>query len=348
MPDGSVCFMEFAPTGRWQELLDVQHGILTTSQLYEFRVHRESIRHLVESGQWLRVFRGVIAVTNGPLSRPMMLSSALLYAGRGALLSHDSAAQEWGLTAMLDGPVHVTVPYGSSAVSQPPSERRSYTRFTSMENQVVHPGVVVHRSRAMSHIGVESNPLRTTKADTVLDLAVAEPTAREASIRMVAAMSSGAVSVDVMRRKLELRRPRRYRKPMLDTLALLRDGVHSALEHRYVLDVEKAHGLPHGNRQVPHHVDGRVLFEDVRYELCGLIVRLDDQLFHSAKQRRFRDRRRDNSAEMSNLPRLNYGWDEVTKDPCGVFSEVREILVREGWSDTSFPCERCAHVSANT
>jgi hypothetical protein len=325
-----------------QELLDLQHGLLTARQLYDLGCRPESIRHAVESGQWLRVFRSVISVTNGPLTRDMMLSAALLYAGPGALLSHETAAEEWRLQRPSDGPVHVTVRYGASAVSQPPTLRHSASRPTSSSNAVIHPGVVVHRSRALAHIGVEADPLRTSKIDTVLDLAVSEPTAREASIRMVSAMSSGAVTVDAMRRKIEVRRPRRYRTMLADTLTLLAHGVHSALEHRYVVDVERAHGLPVGVRQAPQHVDGRTLFEDVLYEQFGLIVRLDGQAFHSAKQRRFRDRRRDNAAELSNLPRLVYGWDEVTKDPCGVYAEVRAVLVREGWQDTSFPCEGCA------
>lgn len=340
--------MDTRPSGRLQEHLDEQCGILTTRQLYGLGENRESIRHAVETGQWLRVFRGVFAVTNGPLTREMQLSAALLYAGPRALLSHDTAAEAWGISRPTEGPVHVTVPYGCSAISQPPTLRHADRRFTATAHEVIHPGVEVHRSRAMAHIGADTNPLRTGKPDTVLDLAVAQPTAREAMICMVSAMASGAVSVDLMRRKLELRRPRRYRRALFDTVVLLGEGVHSVLEHRYVLDVEQAHGLPTATRQAPHHVDGRVLFEDVLYEQFGLIVRLDGQAFHSAKQRRFRDRRRDNSAELRNLPRLAYGWDDVTKDPCAVYGEVRAVLVREGWSDVSFPCRRCAHVSEST
>lgn len=339
--------MEIKPSGRWQELLDDQHGLVTTRQLYDVGEHHESIRHAVETGQWLRVFRGVFCVTNGPLTRPMVLSAALLYAGPGALLSHDTAGEEWNLSRPSAGPIHVTVPYGCSAISQPPTRRHADRRFTSASNDVIHPGVVVHRSRAMAHIGVDTDPRRTSKPDTVLDLVVAEDTARQAMIRLVSSMSSGAVSVDVVRRKMEIRRPRRYRKAILDTLVLLAEGVHSALEHRYVLDVEKAHGLPTASRQAPHQVDGRVLFEDVLYEQQNLIIRLDGQAFHSAKQRRFRDRRRDNAAELHDLPRLVYGWDEVAGDPCGVYSEVRAVLVREGWDDASFPCERCSPVSGN-
>ena len=334
--------MKTRPAGTWQRLLDEQHGIVTTKQMYENGVNKDSIDHYVETGQWLRVCRGVISVTNGPLTREMQLSAALLYAGRGALLSHASAAEEWGWIRPGSGPVHVTVPYGCSATSRPPTMRHAKQNFTSESNEQIHPGVIVHRSRAMGHIGVETNPARTSIADTVLDLAVVEPSSRLATIALVSAMSSGGVNVAAMSRKIEARRPMRYLKPILHTLALMRDGVHSALEHRYVLDVERAHGLPAGQRQAPVFVDGRKLFEDIRYEICDLIVRLDGQAFHSAKQRRFRDRRRDNAAELRNLPRLVYGWHEVTQDPCGVYREVREVLVREGWNDASFPCERCA------
>ncbi len=334
--------MKTRPSGTWQRLLDVQHGIITTKQMYEHGVNKDSIDHCVENGQWLRVFRGVISVTNGPLTREMQLSAALLYAGRGALLSHTTAAEEWGWQRVGSGPVHVTIPYGCSATSRPPTTRHAKRNFTSESNEQIHPGVIVHRSRAMEHIGIETDPARTSLADTVLDLVVAESTSRQATITLVSAMSSGSVNVAAMTRKVEARRPMRYLKPILHTLTLMRGGVHSALEHRYVLDVEQAHGLPAAKRQVPVFVDGRQLFEDLRYDTADLIVRLDGQAFHSAKQRRFRDRRRDNAAELSNLPRLMYGWHEVTEDACGVYREVREVMVREGWIDSSYPCERCA------
>ncbi len=340
--------MRTRPVGAWQRMLDDQHGIITTKQMHAFGVNKDSIGHCVENGQWLRVFRGVISVTNGPLTREMHLSAALLYAGRGALLSHTTAAEEWGWVRPGPGPVHVTVPYGCSATSRPPTMRHAKRNVTSESNAQIHPGVIVHRSRAISHIGVETNPARTSIADTVLDLVVAESTSRQATITLVSAMSSGGVNVEAMARKVQVRRPMRYLKPILHTLTLMRDGVHSALEHRYALDVEQAHGLPAARRQAPVFVDGRQLFEDVRYATCDLIVRLDGQAFHSAKQRRFRDRRRDNAAELRNLPRLMYGWHEVTEDPCGVYREVREVLVREGWNDSSHPCEQCTLVSGNS
>lgn len=324
-----------------QDILDPQHGVLTTVQLRTCGFTPQAIRHQVESGAWLRVFRNVIAVTNGPLSREMTLRAALLYGGRGSMISHDTAAFEWGMTRIDDGPVHVTVPRGCSAIHQPAVVRSNLVRPTSSHNAQIHPGVVMHRSLAIEHIGVDFDPPRTSKPDTAMDLAVAAPSAREASAILVSALSAGAVSIATMRRKIELRRPRRYRQALLDTLTMLADGVQSVLEYRYAVDVEKAHGLPTGRRQAPVHVSGRLLYEDVEYGPGGLIVRLDGQQFHSAKQTRFRDRRRDNAAELAGRASLAFGWDDVAHDPCGVYRDVRNVLVREGWDDASYPCERC-------
>ncbi|WP_371833907.1 type IV toxin-antitoxin system AbiEi family antitoxin domain-containing protein [Rhodococcoides yunnanense] len=327
-----------------RSLLDAQHGVLTTVQLRTCGFTPKAIHHSVETGQWLRVFRNVICVTNGPLSREMELQAALLYGGGSAILSHDTAAHEWGMLRRPAGPIHLTVPRNCSAISQPPTLRHVLIRPTSLSNACIHPGVVMHRSLAIEHIGVDTDPRRTSKEDTVLDLAVSEPTPHEAAATFVSAMTNGRVSVAAMRRKIELRRPRRYKKILLDALSLLAGGVQSVLEFRYATDVERAHGLPSGRRQAPHHVGGRVLFEDVEYPEGGLIVRLDGQQFHSARNVRFRDRLRDNAAELSDRPRLVYGWQEVSQDPCAVYREVREVLVREGWTDASYACERCAVV----
>jgi hypothetical protein len=324
-----------------QDFLDHQHGVMTSVQLQANGVTARRIRHCVESGQWLRVFRNVIAVTNGPLSSEMKLRAAVLYGGRGAMLSHDSAAAEWGMARSHEGPVHVTIPRGCSAITQPATMRHSAVRPTSTTHDEIHPGVVVHRSLAIRHIGVAFDPPRTSKADTAMDLAVAEESTRAATAVLVDAMAAGGVAVDAMRRKIELRRPRRYRQALLDTLTMLADGVQSVLEYRYAMDVERAHGLPTGTRQAPVRVGGRVLFEDVEYGRDGVIIRLDGQQFHAAKQTRFRDRRRDNAAELAGRSRLVYGWQEVAHDPCGVYREVREVLKREGWDDSSFPCGRC-------
>ena len=332
----------------WQQLLTEQHGVVSTAQLLEWGITPQQLRHRVRSGRWQRVLHGVLSVTDGPLVPPATLSAALLFGGPDALLSHRTAAREWGMLRGTDGPepVHITVPYGRSAVSQPATTRRTgplYRQPVVGPGSIVHPGVVVHRSRAHAHIAVATDPPRTSRPDTALDLAIAEATARDAARTLVAVVTNAHIPLLEVRARLELRRPRRYLRPLTDALKLMADGVQSALEHRYAVDVEQAHGLPTARRQSPVVVDGRTLWEDCDYSGCGvpLIVRLDGRRYHAGAEFAFRDRRRDNAAELEDRPRLVYGWDEVDGDACGVAGEVVRVLRRGRWEGEG-RCAACA------
>ncbi len=319
----------------WEQLLRAQSCVATRKQLREQGFTDRTVQRRLRSGAWQRICHGVYATTSGPLVREALLSAALLYGGPYAVLSHRSAGEEWRMlppdTSM---PVHITLPYSMSAVTQPAMPGRY---------GVVHPGVVVHRSRAYRHIVVATEPPRTSRADTVLDLAVAEPTAREAGRRLVALTTGNGVRLPELRSQLELRRPRRYRRVLTGSLTLMADGVQSALEHRYATDVERSHGLPTGRRQSHVVVDGRTLWEDVDYPEygAGLIVRLDGRKYHWAAEPVFTDRRRDNAAELRGRPRLVYGWEEVTVRTCRTAHEVATVLRRNGWTGEAV-CSSCS------
>jgi hypothetical protein len=143
----------------WQQLLTEQHGLASTAQLLSCGITPQQLRHRVQSGRWQQVLHGVHSVTNGPLVRPAALSAALLFGGPDALLSHRTAAQEWGMVRGDPGPVHITVPYGRSAVSQPATLRATGPRY---RQPVVDPGAVVHP--CVVGIGTRStwsNPMRS-------------------------------------------------------------------------------------------------------------------------------------------------------------------------------------------
>ncbi|GAB2934505.1 hypothetical protein GCM10027047_33620 [Rhodococcus aerolatus] len=327
--------MTTTETDAWTATTWGQHGVLTRAQLKAHGLDDHAVAHRVRQRRWQRVLHGVVAVHTGPLTRPAVLTAALLYAGDHAALSHRTAAQEWDLLRDDDqARVHVTVPYSRSAAHQPPVWGPC---------GLVHPGVAVHRSRAFAHVVVESDPPRTSLADTVLDLAVAEPDARAAVRRLVGLSTGGRVSAAALRARVEARRPRRYRTALLEALTLMTDGVTSVLEHRYAVEVERAHGLPAARRQSPVVVDGHVLLEDCDYSEHGvpLVVRLDGRAYHSSPEVAFRDRRRDNAAELAGRPRLVYGWTDVVRDPCGVAAEVAAVLHREGWTGELHACAAC-------
>lgn len=140
--------------------------MLSYAQLRGFALSKADIEANVESVRWQRVLPRVYATFTGALTRPARLQAALLYGGAGAVLSHRTAAEEWGMVPPGEGPVEITVPYTCSAVSQLPLVR-------------------VHRSRALRHSAARSVPPRTKRTDTILDLAASEPSALRARYTVV-------------------------------------------------------------------------------------------------------------------------------------------------------------------
>ncbi|MFD4469589.1 type IV toxin-antitoxin system AbiEi family antitoxin domain-containing protein [Rhodococcus sp. NPDC058505] len=330
-----------------QVLLDAQLGLVTQAQLTACGFPRTRVRKRLEAGHWQRVLHGVYCVTTGPLTRPMTLMAALIYGGGPALLSHRTAAEEWGIVpADPSAPVHITVPYRLSAKGQSPTcvGGGSPGFPVPAVGSVLHPGVVVHRSRAHAYVGLDTAMPRTTLADTAIDLAVAEPTARAAYVSLISSVTNRRIRLADVRQRLQERTPRRYRRALEDAVRLLAEGVQSVLEYHFAVDVEQAHGLPRADRQGPVIVDGRTLWEDCDYTGCGapLIVRLDGRWSHSMREVKFRDRRRDNAAELAGRPRLVFGYEETVGTPCVVAQEVERVLRREGWvRRDENPCPAC-------
>ncbi|WP_410660677.1 hypothetical protein [Amycolatopsis sp. lyj-112] len=311
----------------WPILLREQHGIVTRAQLRAYGHSAADIVANLEAGRWQRVLPRVYATFTGDLPREAKIHSALRYGGGYAVLSHRTAAEKWLLLPVVEGPVEITVPYSSSAISQPLL-------------------VKVHRSRALRHSAADTWPPRTRLTDTIVDLAVSQPTAREALNVVVDLVSRSKVPVHAMKECVELRPPFRFRAEILRGLDLVAGGLMSALEVEFKERVEELHGLPSGDRQTPIEVDGKTLWEDVTYDSHGaeVTVRLDGRATHAMAAVAFRDRRRDNAAELADRARLVYGWQDVRNSPCQVAAEVRTVLLREGWVPTARRgnCPRCS------
>jgi hypothetical protein len=124
----------------------------------------------------------------------------------------------------------------------------------------------------------------------------------------------------------------------VDLLADAGAGVHSALEHRYLSRVERAHRLPAAGRNEaePDGAGGRV-YRDLRYRPWRLVVELDGRGSHPAELG-FRDRRRDNRVVTAGDLPLRYGWHEIADDPCGVAAEVAQVLSARGWTGRPRRC----------
>jgi very-short-patch-repair endonuclease len=298
-------------------LVKLQCGIITADQAQAAGLSRGILRSRVRHGRWQRIQRGVYATFSGELSRAAIMWAAVLGAGPGAMLSHRSAAEMDKLTDERSALVHVTIP----------AERRAVPR----------PGVVLHRSRRAAEAAHPAQtPPRTRIEETILDLAEAATTVDD----MAGWVTKGLGRRLTTREKLAAAARRRplshWRRELAELLSDDMAGVHSALEFRYVRDVERPHGLPAAARQLRFRDQGRSGYRDVLYDEYGVAIELDGRIAHPAESR-WRDIRRDNAAAADGITTLRFGWLDITSDPCAVAAQITRALRQRGYP-SGRPC----------
>ena len=120
-------------------------------------------------------------------------------------------------------------------------------------------------------------------------------------------------------------------------LAVLGDlsGVESTLEWLYRRDVERAHGLPEGRRQMSLSGGTR---SDVCYDAYSTIAEVDGRC-HAATQ--FRDAARDNVHAALGQITLRYGTVAIRVNPCLTARQVAAVLRTRGWRGDLTRCPSC-------
>ncbi|MER7003975.1 type IV toxin-antitoxin system AbiEi family antitoxin domain-containing protein [Dactylosporangium sp. NPDC000555] len=301
-----------------EDLLRLQSGVITKSQARRAGLSDGAIRHRLTAGRWSVILHGVYWAFTGQLPRDALLWAVLLRAGRGAALSHRTAAELLGLTDTTDRRIHVTIP----------SERRI----------AAIPGVTVHRSSRIASATMPGPALRRTRIeDTVLDLTDLAGDLETAVGWITAACGRRLTTprrlAEAMARRRKVRRRPSLARVLDDTAA----GAHSVLERRYLRDVERGHGLPAGRRQVRRAGAG-IHYRDVEYAAFGTIVELDGSAYHPEERRRL-DRERDNESAAEGRRTLRYGWVDVTA-PCLTAVQVARALRAGGWPGRPRRCAR--------
>ncbi|WP_328461785.1 type IV toxin-antitoxin system AbiEi family antitoxin domain-containing protein [Actinoplanes sp. NBC_00393] len=295
-----------------------QRGIVTRAQALHAGLTIDEVKHRLRSGRWQRLSAGIYATSSGAVPRQALRWAAVLRAGPGAMLSHRSAAEEVGLIEAGSGPLHVTVP--------------------AVRHIVTPRGTVVHRCRhAAKRRHPSRSPPQTRIEETVLDLAVGEPT--ETAMGWIAAACGARLTTPERISGAMRRRGRVAGRPML--AGLLEDvaaGCMSVLERRYLHDVERPHGLPEPARQSQRPRGGGYWYDDVYYPDFRVRIELDGRAAHPAEQR-WRDFRRDNSAVLSGDVVLRYGAADIRENPCGVAAQVAEVLRQRGWAGRRQRCQ---------
>jgi hypothetical protein len=277
------------------------------------------IKFRVASGRWQQLHPGVYATFDGETARRTRLWAAVLAAGPGATLSHETAAELHQLTDERSGQIHLTVPVTR--------------RITPVE------GVCLHRSgRVVEAVQGGSRPPRTRVEETVLDLTQTAKTFDDVCGWVTRAIARELTDETRLNAAMSARLRLRWRDDLHELIAAAAGGDHSVLEFRYHRDVERAHGLPESVRQVPFVTpDGRRGRRDRVYEPYGVVIEVDGRLAHQPEDQ-WRDKTRDNAAAAVGQQSLRYGWAQVRWQPCETAAEVARVLRRRGWDGQPRPC----------
>jgi very-short-patch-repair endonuclease len=281
-------------------LAEEQHGIVTRAQLLELGWSAGAIDGRVQRGTLRPLHVGVYALAHRAVRDEGRWLAAVLACGRGAALSHGSAARLWRMSSVPgEAAVHVTLPR---------ARRR-------------RPGIVAHRAGltgadVTTHRGV---PV-TTPARTLVDLADV------VSYEALRAIADRGVRLDASAvRRAQGRAPNRRGRGALARL-LGDDGselrTRSALERRLRRLAADA-GLPAPLVNV--RLEGRE--RDFAWSAQRLVVEVDGHAFHAPRGAREDDHERDAELVAAGWRVLRFTAAQIFGDPAAVVVQLARVGV---------------------
>lgn len=286
-----------------------QAGSVARYQLRWLGFRRGTIESWVASGYLLAVFPGVYRVGHAAPSIEAELWAAVLYARRGAALSHGTGAHWRGLINYAPHDIHVSTPHHIQS----------------------RPGIVVHGRRKLERFLHKGLPV-TSIPQTMLDLAAdyEHNVVRHALAQLdfrheLHVPELLTVTGHGKPGSLHLKRAIADHQPKLAY-------VNGKLEFDWLLWLEERDIRP-----LPTIKDTVEGFEvDCHWRDHGLVVELDGIDNHSSPAQIKFDRHKDLTLRRSGLTVYRYDWDLVHDQPALVEQEIRQTLAeREGWWNLS-------------
>lgn len=310
-----------------QELLDLlarQDGVINRRQCLDCGVAPADVRRMLRRREWARVHPGVYVDHTGPLTWRQRAWAAVLFA-EPAALCEDSALRSCDGPGRRDrdedGPIHVAI------------DKQRQSRAPQ--------GVLAHRVSGLTDkVLWNLSPPRVRIEEAVIDVAAG---ARDdlAAIAVIGdAVGSRRTTADRILRALDRRTRLSRRRFLAEVLTDVSAGACSALEHRYLTRVERAHGLPAALRQVRASSRGTI-YRDVLYARLNTVVELDGRLDHTRVRDRDRDLERDLDAVLDELLTIRLGWGQVVGRPCLTASKLGQALQQRGWHGSPERCADC-------
>jgi hypothetical protein len=308
-----------------RQLVRDQEGVLGIAQASDAGASIETMKNQLRRGRWQRLQRGVYATFTGSPTRRADLWAALLRAGPDAILSHQSAAELYGLLNERSPAIYVAVPHGSNPV-----------RHGKI------PGVTVHRSRSIARSRHPVlTPPRTRVEDTVLDLIECARSFDEAYDWICRAVGRRRTTTERIREAMDARPRVRWRRDIELALGDTGEGALSLLELRYVRGVERPHGLPAAKRQARIGQETGNRYLDNLYEEYRACVEVDGAAAHPEDEQ-WRDKRRDRwNSVHEKIETIRIGFLDLRdqRSQCETAADVVTWLRGRG-SPAGHPCAR--------
>jgi very-short-patch-repair endonuclease len=256
--------------------------VIARIQLLALGFTEAAIRHRIARGRLRRIYPGVYAVGQLPLTREGEWMAALLYCRGTAALSHDSAAALWKLAKEPTTRIHVSVL----------SQSRS------------RDGIAVHRRTALKTMRHDRIRV-TTPAQTLIDVAATWPQPKleqaigEADLRRLVGLKALRTAAT------KAGRPGAALRSVIDRVTFR--VTQSELERAFLRLVAGA-GLPLPDTQ-RRFGKTRV---DFHWPEIGLIVEADGAQFHANAIQQTADRKRDQAhIRAGRLPMRVTHWQVV-------------------------------------
>lgn len=301
--------------------LKEQDGVISRAQVLAFGGRQSDIRRRLRRKEWAQMFPGVYLHHTGEPTWEQRCWGAVL-ALWPAWLHRDSALRAHGVRRDREhrgagDPIHVLVD-ATRTPTPPPGievERIRDPRRWVQDNR--------HPPRAQLEFALLKVAADRDEVGAVAILADACQQGRTTPARLLATL------------RLLPRLPRRAL--LLEVVEDVAVGTRSVLERRFLLDVERAHGLPEAERQTRAVSGGRVAYRDVHYRAHGVAVELDGLVGHTDAEDRWADLDRDLAAAEDDVVTLRAGWRQVLS-PCRLAMVLARILAARGWQGAAAAC----------
>ncbi len=315
------------------QLLSLQDGVIARRQALAAGGTETGIRRLLRRRAWVAVHPGVYVDHTGPLSWDQRAWAAVLIASPAALGGWSAVRAHEGARARgfdESAPIEVLVPHDRHPAPVTGVRFRRTRRFADTVQPHLHPP-------------------RQRYDDAVLELADHASSDLRAIAVLADACGSRRTTPSRLRDRLDAVRRLRRRTWLRAILRDLADGACSVLEHAYLVDVERAHGLPRGRRQERGQDGaGRSTYRDVVYAgpSWRQYVELDGRMFHDSGSARDRDLERDLDAALDRVGTVRLGYGQVLGRPCSTAAKVGLLLQQRGWEGRPTRCPACAEAAA--